>query len=244
VPHTVFQPSSIKRKKTGRRRFLQWLEDGRLHIRIRYRYKTGERIEEEAVLRQNPELIQEHWSWHEIKGRQLEREFTVDFKAQTATAKKRENGELRNWSEKIEVQPGQTFAGFGFTLALQNLRKRLLAGERIELQAIGFRPKPTVVSVELSYGSNDEIEISDRSLTGDHFIIHPKIPAIASIFVKVPDTRIWLTKPPAGFPPLEGPQAEPGDPMIRVDLIPGAQSLPAKPRQTQDSTQKDRQVVK
>src|SRR5207249_6173278 len=148
---------------------------------------------------QKPELIQEQWSWREMKRGQLEREFAVDFKAQTATARKRENGELKDWSEKIEVQPGRTFAGFAFTLALQNLRKQLLAGESIELQAVGFKPKPTVVAVELSHGGVDEMEMADRSLKGDRFVIHPRIPAIAKIFLKVPDTHIWLTKPPAGF---------------------------------------------
>ena len=102
--------------------FSQWLEDERLHIRITYHYKSGQRIEEKAIFRQKPELIQEDWSWRETKAGQVEREFSVDFKTQTAAAKKRENGQLKDWSEKIEVEPGRTFAGFGFTLALQNLK--------------------------------------------------------------------------------------------------------------------------
>ena len=139
---------------------------------------------------------------------------------------------MKDWSEKIEVEPGRTFAGFGFTLALQNLRKRLLSGEQIELKAVGFKPKPVVVGVELSHGGVDEMEMGDRSVKGDRFVIRPKIPAIAKLFVQVQDTHIWLKKPPAGFLRWEGPVAEPDDPIIRVDLIPGAQSGTAKAVQT------------
>jgi len=222
-------------KKLADGDFAQWTDDGRLHVTITYKFERGDRIEEKAVFRQKPELIQEEWSWRELKGGQLVRHFTVDFKTQTATAQKREKDDLKNWSEKIDVQAGRTFAGYGFTLALQNLRKRLIDGERIELQAIGFNPKPQVVAVELSHGGVDEMKMSDRTLEGDRFIIHPKIPAIAKLFVKVPDTQIWLTKPPAVFLRWEGPAAEPNDPIIRVDLVPGAESGPAKPVETSDA---------
>ena len=144
-------------------------------------------------------MIQEQWSWREIKDGQLQREFTIDFKSQMATAVKRDKDEMKNWSDKIDIQPGRTFAGFGFTLTLQNLRKRLIDGERIELRAVGFNPKPKAVAVELSHGGIDEMKMSNRLLEGDRFVIHPKIPAVAKVFVNVPDTQIWLTKPPAGF---------------------------------------------
>jgi hypothetical protein len=219
-------------KKLADGDFSQWLEEERLHIRIIYRFKSGQRIEEEAVFRQKPELIQDQWSWRQIKEGKLYREFTIDFGSQTATAQKREDDEMKNWSEKIDIQPGRTFAGFGFTLTLQNLRKRLIDGERIELQAVGFNPKPKVVAVELSYGGLNEMKMSDRVLEGDRFIIHPKVPAIAKVFVKVPDTQIWLTKFPAGFLRWEGPVAEPNDPIIRVDLVSGGASGLAKPAET------------
>lgn len=216
-------------KKLADGDFSQWIEDDRLHITITYRFDRGHRIEEKAVLRQKPELIQEEWSWREFQGGELEREYSVDFKAQTASSQKREKSELKNWSEKIEVKVGQTFAGFGFTLALQNLRKRLTSGERIELQAVGFNPKGRVVTVELSHGGLNEMKMSDRMVQGDRFVIHPKIPAVAKLFVQVPDTQIWLTKTPASFLRWEGPLAEPNDPIVRVDLVSGEESGPAKP---------------
>jgi hypothetical protein len=225
-------------KKLADGDFAEWIDDGRLHVTITYRFDRGDRTEEKAVFRQKPELIQEEWSWRELKGGQLVRHFAVDFKTQTATAQKREKDDLKNWSEKIDVQTGRTFAGFGFILALENLRERLVRGEQIELQAVGFTPKPRIVTVQISHGGVDEMKMSDRLLEGDRFVIHPKIPAIAGLFVHVPDTLIWLTKPPARFLRWEGPVAEPNDPIIRVDLIPGAESGPAKPVETSDARQR------
>jgi hypothetical protein len=222
-------------KKLADGEFTQRLDDGRLRIAITYRYEGGDRTEEKAVFRQKPELIQEEWSWRELKGGQLTRHFAVDFKTQTATAQKREKDELKDWSEKIEVQPGRTFAGYGFMLAVQNLRARLVHGEQIELEAVGFTPKPRVVTVQISHGGVDQMKMSDRLLEGDRFIIHPKIGVIAGLFVHVPDTLIWLTKPPAEFLRWEGPIAEPDDPIVRVDLVPGAESGPAKPVETKDA---------
>src|SRR5207249_3711939 len=104
------------------------------------------------------------------------------------------------------------------------LRKRLVAGETVELQAIGFTPKPRAVTVAISYGGRDRVAVSDRQLQGDRFIIHPKIPAIAKLFVKVPDNFIWLTTPPAGFLRFEGPLAEPDEAIVRIDGLPGGSS--------------------
>ena len=216
--------------------FLQWIEDGRLHIRITYRFPDGRRIEENGVLRQKPQIVQDAWWWRESRGGETLREFKVDFGAQTATAQKRDKGELKHWEEKVEIEPGRTFAGFGFTIALQNLRARLLKGERIELKAVGFRPQPQVVTVELSHAGVERMKMSGRIPRGDRFVIHPEIPALAKFFVKVPDTYIWLTHPaPAGFLRWEGPVAEPNDTIVRVDLLPGEGSGPAEPATDNDS---------
>ena len=219
-------------KKLADGDFSQWLEGDQLHVRIRY---TGRdrRIEEKAVFRQRPRLSQTEWSLREARGGKLYRQFEVHFGSGKAAAKKLDEGEFKEWSEKIDVEPGRTFAGFGFTLAIKGLRGRLMKGERIELQAVGFTPKPRVVPVEVSYSGLNEMRMSDRVLRADRFDIHPKIPFIAELFVKVPDTQIWLTSPPpAGFLRWEGPLAEPSDPLIRVDLLPGGQSGPAKPVKT------------
>jgi len=136
-------------------------------------------------------------------------------------------------SKRINIEPGRTFAGFGFSLAVSNLRKRLLSGEQVQLKAVGFSPFPTlgpqVVTVTISHGGVQRMRMGSRSPKGDQFIIHPEIPFIAKFFVTVPDKKIWLTNPaPAGFLRWEGPIVLPTDPMIRVDLLSGEKSGPAE----------------
>jgi hypothetical protein len=210
--------------------FSQWLERNRLHVRITHHFDGGRLIEERAIFSQQPRLIQEEWSWREVRGGKVHRAFRVDFKSAIATATKVDESERKEWSETVKISPGTTFAGFGFTLAIKRFRQRLLRGERIEFRTIGFTPKPRVVSVEVFHGGLDEMQMSGRTLRGDRFVIHPKIPWLANLFIDVPDTHIWLTNPaPAGFLRWEGPLVEPSDPIIRVDLLPGGQSGPAKP---------------
>jgi hypothetical protein len=144
--------------------------------------------------------MQEQSSWKELRNGQPQREFAIDFLTKTATMHLRKEGEAKDVSEKIDVEPGRTFAGFGFTIAIANLRKRLLGGEQIELKAIGFAPRVQAVTVKISYAGLDRMGMSGRFLKGDCFIIHPEIPAMAKVFIHVPDTKIWLTNPvPAGF---------------------------------------------
>jgi hypothetical protein len=221
----------INGRKLADGEFRQWVEDHLLQIVITYKFSDGGSFEEKARFRQNPELIQEHWSWKELKNERMQREFNVDFLSGTATAHISKDD--KDVSDKVDIEKGRTFAGFGFTLALSNLRKRLLRGEHVQLKAVGFSPfptlKPQVVTVKLSHGGLDRIRMSGRSLKGDRFIVHPEVPAIAKLFVTVPDTKVWLTNPePAGFLRWEGPIVLPNDQLIRVDLLPGTNSGPAE----------------
>ena len=204
--------------------FSQWLEGEQLHVRIRYDFGRSRQVEEQAVFRQRPRLVQDAWSFRDVRSGKVFREFAIDFGSRTAKAKKLDKDDMKEWSDDVDVEPGRTFAGFGFTLAIKSLLDRVLKGERIELHAIGFTPKPRVVSVEISHGGLDQMQMAGRTLRGDRFMIHPKIPWVADLFVDVPDTRIWLTHPaPAAFLRWEGPLAEPSDPIARVDLLPGGQ---------------------
>ena len=217
-------------KKIADGDFAQWLDGGRLHVKIVYTSADGRRIEEQAVFRQRPELIQETWSWRELREGKLLRQFDVNLGSGRAVAKKRDAEETEEWSEELDVEPGRTFAGFGFTLALKGLRTRLIRGEHVELRAVGFTPKPKAVDVDVSFAGVDRMSMSGRVITGDRFVIHAKIPWLADLFVDVPDTHIWLTRPtPASFLRWEGPLAEPSDQPIRVDLLPGGPSGPATP---------------
>jgi len=58
--------------------FRQWIENGRLHV-ITYKFPDGQLFEENALFRQEPELIQEKWSWKELKDGKPQREFAADF---------------------------------------------------------------------------------------------------------------------------------------------------------------------
>jgi hypothetical protein len=218
-------------KKLADGDFAQWIEDGRLHVRINY-VGPSRSIEERAVFRQRPELIQDSWSLEESRGGKLYRRFAVNFVSGTATAKKQGGEGLEEWSEKVDVDAGRAFSGFGFTLAIKGLRKRLLDGQHIELQGVGFTPKPRVVKVDVSHGGVDKVRMSDRVLTGERYVIHPKLPLFANLFVDVPDQQIWLTTPPAAFLRWEGFFAEPSDPITRVDVLPGGSSAPAAPAAT------------
>jgi hypothetical protein len=216
-------------KKLANAEFTQQIADGLLHVRITYDQVDGGRIEERASFRQRPELVQKQWSWQQHKEEALQRRYMVDFDSGKAVVQKREKGGVKDWSEQVKITPGRTFAGFGFTFAAQNLRDRLVKGEVIELQAIGLTPKPRVVTVTLDYHGTDRVPMSDRVLRGEHFVVRPNIPAIAKLFIKVPDTHIWLTPPPPGFLRWQGPLVEPSDPLVRVDLVSSGESRPAKP---------------
>ena len=221
----------INGKKLANGEFRQWVEDNRLHIVITYKFSDGEVYEEHSQFRQNAELIQEKWSWKESKHGKLQREFAVDFLSGIGSAHISQDN--KNVSKQIKIEPGRTFAGFGFSLALSNLRKRLLTGEQVQLKAVGFSEFPTlgpqVVTVTISHGGVDHMRMSGRSLKGDRFTIHPEVPFIAKFFVNVPDTKIWLTNPaPAGFLRWEGPIVLPTDPIVRVDLLSGEKSGPAE----------------
>jgi hypothetical protein len=210
--------------------FTQSLDGDRLHVKIRYDFSPTHWVEERSVIRQEPTLGQERWSWVEMREGRVERRFEVDFLSGNATAEKREKGELHRWAEHLDVEPGRSFAGVAWALAIRGVRTRLLAGEKIEFQTVGFTPKPRAATVEISHAGLDHLPMSGRILAGDRFVIHPKIPWIIDVFVDVPDSQVWLTNPPpAAFLRFEGPLAEPDDSIIRVDLLPGDPSGAASP---------------
>ena len=148
-------------KKLADGEFRQWVEDNRLHVVITYKFSAGEVYEEHSQFRQGAELIQEKWSWKESKHGKSQREFAVDFLTGIASA--HISQDHKDVSKKIKIEPGRTFAGFGFSLALSNLRKRLLNGEQVQLKAVGFSDFPTlgpqVVTVTISHGGVDRMNV-------------------------------------------------------------------------------------
>ena len=231
--YPVMRDSSGQRIADGT--FVQWIEKDRLHVQITYS-GSGRVMEETIVMRQRPELVQDSWQWRELEGGKPVRTFEVNLQTGAANATKLEKGETKRWSDTLKVERGTTFAGFGFTMAAKALRERIVKGETVELKAVGFTPAPKVVTVAMSYGGRESVRMSGRAIAADHFVVHPKIPAVAKLFVKVPDAHIWLTTPPAGFLRYEGALAEPSDATIRIDLLPGGPSEAATPVATSGKT--------
>lgn len=214
--------------------FTQWLDGDRLHVRMRFDFNASHWIEQRFVLRQEP-LVQETWSWVEMRDGAVQRRFELDFLSGNTSAEKLEEGELRRWSEHMDLEPGRAFAGAAWTFAIKSVRSRLIEGETIPFETVGFTPKPRAATVELSHAGVDRLPMSGRTLVGDRFRLHPRIPWIAKAFVDVPDSWIWLaSSPPPAFLRWEGPLAEPEDPLVRVDLLPGEPSETASPASDRD----------
>lgn len=210
--------------------FVQWIENGVLHVTIDYDFGNGHEIKEQTSLLRTPRLVQNKWNWEESTNGLLLRHFEVNFISGKAIAEKQEGHERKRWSEDIKVEPGRTFAGFTFVLAIEHEHRFLENGGKLRLQVVGFTPKPRVVPVEISRDGLDQMKMAARIVRGERFTIHPEVPAIAKLFVEVKDTHIWLTTLPAvGFLRWEGPLVEADDPVVRVDLLPGNQSGTAEP---------------
>jgi hypothetical protein len=217
--------------------FLQRVEGDHLRRTIHYTFGVGHWVEETSSLRQDPELVQESWTWQEVRDGIVERRFEIDFAAGTAAAEKREDGRVKRWSARLDLQPGLAFAGSAFSLALGRERERLQRGEHVELQGVGFLPKPKAATLEVSYVGLERMTMGDRTVFGEHYLLHPKIPAVLRLFVDPPDANLWLTSPqPSAFLRWEGPMAEAGDPIVRVDLLPGATSGKAEPADPDSSS--------
>lgn len=202
-------------------RYLQRVEGNELHIDARYDFPDGRVVEEHARLKLAPELQQRSWEWSEKRDGAVVRRFTADFDTGRAYALHVEDGKA--WDEKVDIHPGKTFAGIGFVVAVKNLRATLAAGQSAKLEAIGFTPKPRTIGLTVRHDGPDELHTAGRTIAADAWTLHPEVPAIAKLFVKAPDERVWLLResPPALLR-FEGPMVEPSDPIIRIDSIASA----------------------
>src|SRR5262249_32892761 len=111
--------------------FSQWLEADRLHIASRYDFTPNRWIQERTVFRQQPELVQEEWTWYDERDGGPVRRYTIDFRSVHATAEKWEEKGHQHQSTELKIDPGRTFAGIGFVYAIKRFRERLLRGETI-----------------------------------------------------------------------------------------------------------------
>ena len=201
-------------------RYAQRVEGGLLHIESRNDFPDGRTIVERAVLRLEPQLRQESWDWTERKDGALIRQYEVDFRTRRAVATRVD--QHKRWKEdELDIEPGKTFAGIAFVTVIKALRSEIAPGDKVELKAVAFTPRPRVATVSVIRGRPEEVRMAGRTIAADPYTIHPEIPAIARLFVSAPDQRICLyATGPAAFLRYEGPLVEPKDPLVRVDTIP------------------------
>ena len=200
-------------------RYAQHVEGDVLHIDARYDFPDGRVAEERADIRLHPELAQERWAWAERDRSALVREYGMDFATGDAVATRVD--QHKRWKEHLDVERGKTFAGIAFVTVIKALRDELSAGQKVELKAVAFTPKPRVATVSVIRDGPDDVRMAGRSIPADRYTIHPEVPAIARLFVSAPDQQVWLFGTgPAAFLRFEGPLVEPKDPRVRVDLIP------------------------
>jgi len=206
--------------------FEQWVEKGRLHVRITHAFHDGRKAVERARFTRGKELVQERWSWDERKGDEVVRAFDVDLLTGRATARKRdEGGKEKRWEESVKVLPhGRTFAGVGVTYAVKNLRDRLAAGETVTLRAVGFRPKPISLPIRIRHARRETIEVAGgHEVDADLFEVRPDLKGLEKVLELVKDTPgadVWLHH---GRPPMilriRYPLAEPLDPAVVLDTL-------------------------
>ncbi len=192
-------------RQIGEGTLTQYIEDGKLHAQGIFDLRDGRRVQEDTVLEQRPRLRQLFWTWKETRGDQVLREFSVDLTAGHATARKRSGDGVDTWDDHLDGTR-DAFAGVGFMYAVKNLTERLDKGEKIELTAVVFTTKPRAVAVSISRDQVGELTMGGRLLPAD-------------------DQYLWYYRPsPPAFLRADIPLAEPSDPMIRIELLPGTES--------------------
>jgi hypothetical protein len=101
-------------KKLADGEFRQWVENDRLHVVITYKFSADEVYEEHSQFRQEPELIQEKWSWKESKHGKSQREFAVDFLTGIASAHISQDS--KDVSKKLKLNQAGRLPGLGSAL--------------------------------------------------------------------------------------------------------------------------------
>jgi hypothetical protein len=143
---------------------VQKVEGDVLHIEARYDFRGGRTVVERATLRLHPQLEQESWDWTERLAGQLVRQYEVDFRTKKAVATRAD--ERKRWKEDLDIEPGKTFAGIGFTTVVKALRAQLAPGQHVDLRAVAFTPKPRTAPITITRDGADPVRMAGRADTG------------------------------------------------------------------------------
>lgn len=214
----VVDPASGRILATGQH---QQNDDGdRLRVETSFNWKDGRRTAETQLFQQGSQLIPVHWHWEERRGDVVLSAFDVDFTTGNATAQTDDgHGHKKEWHDHFKIHPGTTFAGSGFVYALKNVAPGLTKGNMVELEAVGFTPRPRTAKVRLSLVGTETLTHGGKPVQANRYLIRPDVPGVARLFVKVPDTSVWLlpSNPPALLA-AEGPVMLPSDPIVRTEV--------------------------
>ena len=218
--------SDAKGRKIADGKLVQWVQGERLFARLVWSFPDGRRITEETELHQGKELTQTRWSVEDRYSGGITRHFEVDFEAKRASGFKVEGKKRSDWSEKVDVTPGKTFAGFGVAVATANLIDRLRAGEKIELDTVAWMPKPRHATVQLSLGKPRSLKRGGKDVLVDQVVVHPKVPWPINKLLNVQDVHLYyFHDDPPQLMRAEQSLIEVKDEQVRIDVLPGGQKL-------------------
>src|ERR1700737_3204397 len=88
-------------------------QGSRLVVHATWRFRDGRVVVEDAVFALRPELAQQSFRWVETRGKSELRRFEADFRSPKANAQKLEGTEPKRWDNRLDVEPGKPFTGFG-----------------------------------------------------------------------------------------------------------------------------------
>jgi hypothetical protein len=226
---TLFDPAG---QVIGKGEFIQRNKGGRLEVTATYRYRDGRRTEERAVFDTRRDLVQTQWSFIEHHQDREMRRFELDLTSgQASWMKVEEDGEVERGQDKLDdAMRRDAFAGIGISFAAKNLIRRDGTVRAAELKGIAFTPKPRAIGIEITQSNVDTIGTGARKIDATRVTIHPKVPAIAELFVDAPDTTLWFSRAtPPQLLRVETTIAEPSDPRIVINLFGSGGKLESPP---------------
>ncbi len=206
-------------KRVADGRMQQTVDASGLHIRLTYRFDDGRIVEESADFLQQPALSQRRWSWTERLGDVKSRSYQIDFQTGAATGFRVKDGKRQTFNEKLDVKPGKSFAGAGFVVAATQLMPELKAQGALDFRALAPTPKPRSVKVKLRRIAADGVTRGGAPVPAQRVTIHAEL-GLVGLVVKPPDTVLLFTDDESPtFISGEGPLLEPGDPIVRTEVV-------------------------
>ena len=213
---------------------LQVVRSEGVDSRLVFRFRDGSLYDETVVFSQNKifsllryRLQQRGPSFPEEMEVSVER---AGDQGRYQVKSRRAGGEADTATGEIELPP-DTYNGM-FIMLLKNLPK----GAAETVHVLAFRPKPTLIQVELTPQAAETVLAGERRIPVTHYVLKPKLGvlrgAAAALFGKTPpDYHGWIaTADVPAFVAIDGPLYT-GGPIWRFETVsPRGPAPPAAPR--------------